>query len=373
MKTSRFCLGLIFFSNACVFAPQLSAEALTFEIEPSSEGLYNVGVFYDTVNQITLNFGLEQPNIVGTDDNLTLDISYSRSSRSLSIRSTDPDLFESPWSRTFSLSAHQIYTNEDIFREFGFETAEAEIAFARDFSSGRNISVALGYNLLDFTRSADLPQLIVDSDILDGGQVHTGYLSVNNTYSTALEGENFVTSGATVINSLTIGNAGSTPYAVGQIFAQRVIPFGEQLFAKGRIDAFAGITQEDTFPFNANTFVGGPGSVRGYKPGSLGPLSPMQTSGENTVMGGQYAISSSLEIGMVLGTNRNFALFAFADAGDTANNTSDLQPSKLKLTNGFGFRWLSPIGPLDLSYAKPIRNIVSDRTQELQFSLGWFL
>ncbi len=64
MKTPRFCLGLIFFSSACVLAPQLSAEALTFEIEPSSEGLYNVGVFYDTVNQITLNFGIDTSTLV---------------------------------------------------------------------------------------------------------------------------------------------------------------------------------------------------------------------------------------------------------------------------------------------------------------------
>lgn len=373
MRTVKFFFRFVFISSLYLLAQQLSAEPFASNIEPSSEGSYQVGVFYDNFNETTLNFGLEQPNFVGTDDNLTLDLSYSRYSRTLSIRSTDPDLFESRWSRTFALSTLQKYPQTDIFREFSFDTSEAEITFTRDLSPGRVISVALGYNLLDFKRSDDLPQLIVDSEILDDDQVHTGYVSVSNKYSTETEDENFATSSATVIKSLTIGNAGSTPYAVGQISAQSIIPFNKLLFVKGRVDAIAGITDKDAFPFNKNISVGGPGSVRGYKPGSLGPLSTMQTSGENAVTGGQYAITSSLEIGTVIGKDRNLALFAFADAGEAANNTNDLKPSKLKLTNGFGLRWLSPLGPLDVSYAQPFRNGDVERTQKLQFSLGWSL
>ena len=372
MKPHKVFHKFILAPSLCVLAPQLSAEPLGFVLETPSEGTYKVGVFYDNVNQFMFNFGLEQPNLFGTDDNLTIDLSYSKYSSGLSVRSTDPDLFGSSWSRTFSFSAQQIAVHEDIFRKFSFGTANAEISFARDLGPRHSVSVAAGYNLLDFKRSDDLPQPIANAKNLDDSQIHTGYLSLRNKFSTLTGDENFATSGSTIITSLEIGKADSTPYALVQMSAQHIIPIGEWMFAKGRVAASAGLTNEDDFPFNKNTFVGGPGSVRGYKPGSLGPVSPMQTSGEDAVVGGQYALTSSLELGMVVGKDRNLAVFAFTDAGDAANDTTDLKPNKLKRTQGVGLRWQSPLGLLDVSYAEPVRDRDdSERAQELQFTLGW--
>ena len=371
MKPYKFLYRLTLASSLSVLAPQLSAEPLAFDLDMPSEGAYKLGVFYDNVNQATFNFGLEQPNLLGTDDNLVLDLSYSKYSSGLSVRSTDPDLFESPWSRTFSFSARQISTHEDVLRDFSFGTADAEVSFGREFGPRRSMSIALGYNLLDLKNSDDLPVLIANADVLDDGQVHTGYATLSHKFSTMVGDENFATSGSTFITSLEIGNAGSTPYAVGQLSAQRIIPLGERMFTKGRIAASAGFTNSGDFPFNQNTSVGGPGSVRGYKPNSLGPVSAMQTSGENAVVGGKYALTYSLEVGMISGQNRNLAMFAFMDGGDATNDTSDLAPSRLNRTTGVGLRWQSPVGPFDISYAQPVHDRDDERTQELQFTFGW--
>lgn len=370
MKLYKFFTGLTLVSSLSVLAPQLSAQPLAFDLEVPSEGSYKVGVFYDNVNQAIFNFGLEQPSLFGTDDNLTVDASYSKYSSGLSVRSTDPDLFESHWSRTFSLSTRQVSTHKDILREFRFGTADAEVSFGREFGPRRSMSIAIGYNLLDLKNSDDLPALIANADVLDDNQVHTGYISLSHKFSTMAEDENFATSGSTFITSLETGKAGSTSYAMGQMFARRIIPFGQRMFAKGSVAASAGFTNEADFPFNKKTSVGGPGSVRGYKPNSLGPVSAMVTSGEDTIVGGQYALTYSLEVGMVSGKDRNLAMFAFIDAGDATNDASNLAPSKLKQTTGIGLRWQSPIGPLDISYAEPISNHDSERTQELQFTLG---
>lgn len=371
MKPTTFLPGLILASSLSVLAPQLSAQPLAFDLDTPTEGSYRLGVFYDNVNQVTFNFGLYQPKLFGTDDTLALDLFYSKYSSGLSLRSTDLDLFESPWSRTFSFSTQQVSTHEDTLRDFSFGIANAEVTFGRDLSPQRSVSVAFGYSLLDLRGSDDLPAAIANAAVLDDGQVQTGYVSLSHKYSTLEGNEDFATSGATLSTSLEVGNAGSTPYGVVQLSAQRIFPLGERMFARGRIATSAGYTSSDAFPFNKNTFVGGPGSVRGYKADSLGPVSPMQAAGDDAIVGGQYALTSSLEVGMIVGTDRNLAVFVFTDAGDAANDTSDLDPSKLKQTTGIGLRWQSPVGRLGISYAEPVRNRDDERTQELQFTLGW--
>lgn len=371
MKPHKFFTGLILLSSMSVFAPQLHAAPAAFEVDTPSEGMFKIGLFYDNLYKTTFNFTLEQQNLFGTDDNLVLDVSHSVYSSGLSVRSTDPDLFESPWSRTFSFSTRQVSANKDVLRDYSFGTADAEVSFARELGPRSGISFAVGYNLLDFKKSEDVPQLVADAEVLHDDQVHTGYVAVRNQFSTLTEDENFATSGSTIGTSLEIGNAGASPYAVVQVSAQHFMPLGDRMFAKGRVAASAGFTKKSEFPFNKNTFVGGPGTVRGYKQNSLGPISPMEISGEDAVVGGQYALTSSLELGMIVGPKRNLAVFAFTDAGDAANDTNDLQPSKLKRTHGVGLRWQSPLGPLDVSYAVPAHKRDDDRTQELQFTLGW--
>jgi outer membrane protein insertion porin family len=37
---------------------------------------------------------------------------------------------------------------------------------------------------------------------------------------------------------------------------------------------------------------------------------------------------------------------------------------------GAGLSWLSPIGPLRLAFAHPVRKFAGDRIQKLQFQIG---
>ena len=42
----------------------------------------------------------------------------------------------------------------------------------------------------------------------------------------------------------------------------------------------------------------------------------------------------------------------------------------LRASTGIGISWISPLGPLRLAYAQPIRKFTGDRTQKLQFQIG---
>jgi outer membrane protein insertion porin family len=42
----------------------------------------------------------------------------------------------------------------------------------------------------------------------------------------------------------------------------------------------------------------------------------------------------------------------------------------LRASSGVGLSWLSPVGPLRLSYSKALRNQTSDKLQTFQFQIG---
>ena len=44
--------------------------------------------------------------------------------------------------------------------------------------------------------------------------------------------------------------------------------------------------------------------------------------------------------------------------------------SELRASIGLGINWISPVGPLRLSYAKPVRKFSGDKIQTLQFQIG---
>ena len=42
----------------------------------------------------------------------------------------------------------------------------------------------------------------------------------------------------------------------------------------------------------------------------------------------------------------------------------------LRASAGIGVSWISPVGPLRIAFAKPLRKQTGDKTQTVQFSIG---
>jgi outer membrane protein insertion porin family len=49
---------------------------------------------------------------------------------------------------------------------------------------------------------------------------------------------------------------------------------------------------------------------------------------------------------------------------------SDFKSDEVRYSAGVGAVWLSPIGPLEVSYAKPLNAKDGDKEQKVQFSIG---
>lgn len=143
-------------------------------------------------------------------------------------------------------------------------------------------------------------------------------------------------------------------------------------------------------PFFENFHGGGLGSVRGYESSTLGPK-VYDNAGNRISYGGNRMVNGSAELLFPfpgVKEYRTVRLSLFADAGsvwdgktytaaDSDNNKSvyggphrSTFKNELRYSAGAAVTWLSPIGPLKLSYGYPLKKKQTDEIQRFQFQLG---
>ncbi len=124
---------------------------------------------------------------------------------------------------------------------------------------------------------------------------------------------------------------------------------------------------DDPVPLADRFFLGGPNSVRSFRPFDISPVDETGTRiGGNT----QFLASLEYTIPIVFGIR----LAAFVDAGNTwgpdiAAGTR-FDPTSLKYAVGAGFRWVSPFGPIRVDYGVNPARKAGERFGTIQFSVG---
>jgi outer membrane protein insertion porin family len=122
------------------------------------------------------------------------------------------------------------------------------------------------------------------------------------------------------------------------------------------------------FPVFKNSFAGGLGSVRGFEQSTLGPRDIT-----GAYLGGTKKIIGAVELQAPLpgaGNDRSLRVFGFADMGNVFGSSEKLDFQQLRASVGVGLSWISPVGPLRLAVANPVRKQAGDKIQRLQFQIG---
>ena len=108
--------------------------------------------------------------------------------------------------------------------------------------------------------------------------------------------------------------------------------------------------------------------MRGFQQGTLGPSDVTGAS-----IGGARKFTLNAEVITPFpgaGNDRSLRLFGFTDIGNVFGEDEPVRFSDLRAAVGFGLSWLSPIGPLRIALAQPVRKQPGDRIQRLQFQIG---
>ncbi|MEO7252228.1 MAG: outer membrane protein assembly factor BamA, partial [Arenimonas sp.] len=124
-------------------------------------------------------------------------------------------------------------------------------------------------------------------------------------------------------------------------------------------------------PFFKNFYAGGPGSVRGFTLNTLGPTTNFGGFSRVQPLGGPVKTTGTFEFyfPQLLGGNGT-RISAFVDYGNVFARTGDISLSDIRVATGLALQWQSPVGPISISYAYPIRKQEGDQVEHLQFTFG---
>ncbi|WP_313031162.1 BamA/TamA family outer membrane protein, partial [Massilia alkalitolerans] len=109
--------------------------------------------------------------------------------------------------------------------------------------------------------------------------------------------------------------------------------------------------------------------VRGYESSSLGVVDPNYYD----AVGGSKRLIANAELQFPFpggGTDRSLRWFTFVDGGQVYQEEEKIRLNRMRFSAGIGLSWISPVGPLKLSYAKPLNALPGDRLERFQFQMG---
>ncbi|WP_324708085.1 outer membrane protein assembly factor BamA [Pseudomonas fragi] len=155
-----------------------------------------------------------------------------------------------------------------------------------------------------------------------------------------------------------------------------------------------GYGSTDGLPFYENYTAGGEGTVRGFESGTLGPRNTPATGTyssagqayysdrDTEALGGNIMITGGVEYLFpmpFIKDNKSLRTSLFWDVGSvysdkcylsTTTGCDGVDLSQIASSVGVGVTWYSPLGPLSVNLALPIRKPDDAETQVFQFSMG---
>ena len=137
---------------------------------------------------------------------------------------------------------------------------------------------------------------------------------------------------------------------------------------RGRIGYVASLN-DLPLPTGDRFFVGGAGSVRGFRYGTVGPMETAPDGSVNRV-GGDKELIFNFEYTFPIVPAARLKGLLFYDMGKAFNDDEPLSLGELRHTYGWGFWWLSPMGPLRFEWGYIVNQKPEDQRSAFEFSIG---
>lgn len=370
---------------------------LVVHVKEKPTGAVTLGAGFSSAEKVSLSFGIKQENAFGSGNYLGLDVNTSKFNRTLVVSTTDPYFTQDGISRTVDAyyRTSRPYSG-DVY--VGNDLVKSEDLY-KIVSKGASVRFGVPFSEIDTVYfGAGVEQTRIDQGVYMPVQ-YKEYAGKNTTGIPLTLGW-----GRDSRDSALAPNSGRY-----QRFNAEWSPAGDMKYVKAnyQFQQYLPITKAVTFAVNAelgwgkglggkpypifkNFYAGGLGSVRGFEQGSLGPranqyigadgVTPIPYSSDSySYLGGSGKAVMNFELIAPFpgaGNDKTLRWFTFVDVGtiyadsDQISNSSATKSDGVRASAGIGLSWISPLGPLRLAWAQPIRKQPGDKLQKLQFQIG---
>jgi outer membrane protein insertion porin family len=361
-----------YFSEVNVESTEVPGSAdqvdLTITIKEKPTGNLSIGAGFSSADKLSLSGSIKQENIFGSGNYLGVEVNTSKYNRTLVISTVDPYFTIDGISRAIDIYYRTTKPINSQGEEYELVTPGVSVRFGVPFSEYDTVFFGIGAERTQIKGATQLP----NSYFLYREQFGESSTSIPLTVGWSRDNRDSAlvpTAGRYTRVNLDLAMLGDARYL-------RLNLQGQQYFQISRAFSF-GVNAEvgygkglggRPYPIFKNFYGGGLGTVRGFDQGSLGPVDVT-----GAYIGGNRRFNLNNELYLpVPGANadRTLRLFVYADAGNVWGENDRITLGSLRASAGMGVSWVSPVGPLKLSYGTPIRKRPEDRIQRLQFQIG---
>lgn len=362
---------------------------VNLKVEEKPTGNIMLGAGFSQDDKLSLTGSISQENAFGSGNTVGIEVNTSKRYRTIALSTTNPYFTDDGISRTYELYLRTIRPSTYATGDFRVRTIGGSVKFGVPFSELDRVFFGVGVEntavSTDTTSPSLYRQYVRDfggagapgCDVINDASCGVGTATTNSfplTVAWQRDGRDSAlvpTEGQYQKANLEVSAVGTLRYYRASYQHQYFKPLFSKavtLALNGELDYGRGIGSKP-YPVFKNYYAGGIGTVRGYESSSLGGLKDQY--GDS--MGGSSRFYANAELQFPFpgsGQDRTLRWFTFADGGNVFADGQNIKFNDLRYSAGIGISWVSPIGPLKLSYGKPLNLKAGDKSQNFQFQLG---
>ena len=341
--------------------PSDQNKIINITVEEKATGEISLGAGTGT-SGATVAFGIRENNFLGKGINLDANASVTEETIKGKFVVENPNYKNSDKSVNVGIEAIEI----DRSTEFGYKTNKTGITFGTDFELLQDFSLGLG--LTNFYEKITTDQNASTLQKTQQGNYWDTFLKLDFDYDK--RNQKFQTSqGYRSFYSLDLPIVSDTSTLVNSYNYN----FYTELYDEN-------ITNASIFLSSANSISGKniklserlfipSRKLRGFERGKIGPK-----DGEDYI-GGNFVTTANVSstLPQVLNNLQDIDFVMFFDAANVWGvdyDSSIADNGKIRSSIGLGIDWLTPIGPLNFTFAQPLTKESTDKTESFRFNLG---
>jgi outer membrane protein insertion porin family len=329
---------------------------LIVEVKERQTGAIGGGIGYGSSDGFLINAYVSETNLFGSGVSTSINVERSKKELSGSIAVTNPRIFDSAYSISGS-----VYRRDFDYYDYDELSTGFYIGLGRKL--GRYVSTSIKYTyeqseLSDLTESlkydkSGLLEKSIKSSV-------TPSISFDNTDDYYLPRR-----GMAATTSLEIAGVGGD-----QKFLKSITKFakfygledtiGYDLILRYKAQ-FGWIKENGYLPYNEKFYLGGVSSLRGFESNSIAPK-----NNNDSLTGGKISFLNSVELSFPLVDRIKMRGALFFDYGMIGEKSFD----EKRASAGIGIEWMSPMGPIQFVFAKPLIKKDGDRASTFEFTMG---
>lgn len=386
-KSKQGLMNTGFFEEANISTTKGSADNklnMNVDVKEKSTGQFSIGAGFSSLDGILGQGSVQQSNYLGLGLKANASVSFGSKSQFYNLGLTDPYFMDTRWT-----------VGADLYR-----TQRDYIDYTRRATGG---DIKAGYNLSDTLSTLWLYKYevkkIFDQSTALQNNILQGLIPAPATDSTTSSIVASLTRNTTdyhldptrgMINNLSLEFAGlgGTSRFIRYMGDTRLFYpafWGSVFSLNGSFGYIQGLGR--VIPIDEKFYLGGINTIRGYAGRTVSPVvsSLICVKNINGICAGNvftniYAFTGgdteayiNLEYVFPIIKDAGLKGVLFVDAGNSINGIDNIF-TRIQASYGFGFRWLSPMGPLRIEYGIPYnpRTGVDKSSGRIEFSMGSF-